>query len=277
MIQFGGKTELPENETPLSGGNVNSGVVRVGDTVRRGQTTASPAIHRLLEHLERENCSVCPRFLGIDEDNREILTHVEGDTGIRPDLWKHDRPLIATARMLRAYHDAAQSFVAQGDEYWAVIFPDPDRHEVICHNDFAPYNFVFSDSVPQAVVDFDLAGPGPRLRDVAYAAYWMAPLSFHASDMKPFAETDLRDGSRRLKMFCQAYGIPADEDLVEMVSFVLEQMADPRSVAAAVGDAAMHNLTLGGHLGHWQAESEAFECHKTALMNALNPVISELR
>lgn len=268
---------MPQIETPLSGGNVNSGVMRVGHTVRRGQTTASPAIHRLLRHLEAENCTICPRFLGIDEDNREILTFIEGETGFGPDLWNHDRPLTATARMLRTYHDAAQSYVQRGDENWAVTFPDSDRHEVICHNDFAPYNFIYSSGLPRAVVDFDLAGPGPRLRDVAYAAYWMTPLSFHAGDMKPFAEADLRADSRRLKLFCQTYGIAADEDLVDMVSFVLGQMADRRSVAAAVGDIAAHNLARDGHLGHWQAERDAFEGHKTALKNGLNPIMGEGR
>lgn len=268
---------MPEIETPLSGGNVNSGVVRVGDTVRRVQTAASPGIHRLLRHLERENCSVCPRFLGIDEDNREILTFIGGDTGFGPDLWNHDRPLIAAAGMLRTYHGAAQSYVPQGDENWAITFPDPDRHEVICHNDFAPYNFIYSGGLPRAVVDFDLAGPGPRLRDVAYAAYWMTPLSFHAGELKTFAEADLRAGSRRLKLFCQTYGIAADVELIDMVSFVLGQMADRRSVAAAVGDTAAHNLARDGHLDHWQAESDAFAGHKTALKNALSPIRGEGR
>lgn len=277
IIQWGGKTKVSEIETPLSGGNVNPGVMRVDNTVRRFQTAASPAIHRLLQHLERENCGLCPRFLGIDDHNREILSFIEGDTGFGPDLWRRDRPLIDTARMLRTYHDASQSYVAQGDEDWAIVFPDPDRYEVICHNDFAPYNFIFSDGVPRAVVDFDLAGPGPRLRDVAYAAYWMTPLSFHASDMKPFAEADVRAGNRRLKLFCQAYGIAADEDLIDMVSFVLDRMADQRWVASAVGYAAMHKLARDGHLGHWQAERDAFDRHKTALKNALNPALGERR
>jgi len=268
---------VPPIETPLSGGNVNSGVMRVGHTVRRGQTAASPAIHRLLQHLEMKNFKMCPRFLGIDDDNREILSFIEGDTGMGPDLWAHDRPLTATARMLRTYHDATQSYVPQGDENWAITFPDPDRHEVICHNDFAPYNFICSGGVPRAVVDFDLAGPGPRLRDVAYAAYWMTPLSFHAGDMKPFASADLRAGSRRLKLFCRTYGIAANDDLIDMVSFVLEQMADRRSVATAVGDAAAYKLARNGHLDHWQAERDAFEGHKTALKSALNPIRGEGR
>ena len=70
----------------------------------------------------------------------------------------------------------------------------------------------------RAVIDFDLAGPGPRLWDVAYAAYWMTPLSFHADRHGgAYAQADFADGSRRLKLFCAGYGIPADRALLETV------------------------------------------------------------
>ncbi|MCR9135611.1 MAG: aminoglycoside phosphotransferase family protein [Alphaproteobacteria bacterium] len=268
---------MSEIETPLSGGNINNGVVRVGNTVRRAQTAASPTIHRLLLHLERVGFGACPRFLGIDDKNREILNYIEGDTGHGQQIWQQDGPLIETARMLRAYHDATQSFAPQGDESWAVVFADADRHEVICHNDFAPYNLVFFEGIPKAVVDFDLAGPGPRLRDVAYAAFWMTPLSFHAADTKSLALGDLNAGCRRLTLFCQSYGIPADDALLEMVGQVLKQMADAPTVAAAVGEAAMRKLAREGHLDHWRAEKAAFDCHKTALKKALNQTMNSAR
>lgn len=268
---------MSEFETPLSGGNVNQGVVRVGNTVRRAQTAASPTIHRLLQHLERVGFGACPRFLGVDDENREILSYIEGDTGHGQQMWQSQGPLVETARMLRAYHDATLSFVPHGDENWAVIFADAGRHEVICHNDFAPYNLLFSEGVPKAVVDFDLAGPGPRLRDVAYAAFWMAPLSFHAADLKSLALADLNAGCRRLTLFCQTYGVRADDELLEMVGQVLEQMADARTVAAAVGEEAMHILARGGHLDHWRSEKAAFDCHKTALKKALDQNLNKGR
>ena len=71
-------------EQPLSGGNTNSGVVRIGATVRRGQTAASPAVHQLLRHLEAKGFDGSPRFLGIDAEGREILSFIAGTTGIRP-------------------------------------------------------------------------------------------------------------------------------------------------------------------------------------------------
>jgi len=68
-------------EQPLAGGNTNSGVVRVGATVRRGQTAASPAVHQLLRHLEAKGFDGSPRFLGIDAEGREILSFIAGTTG----------------------------------------------------------------------------------------------------------------------------------------------------------------------------------------------------
>ena len=54
----------------LVGGNVGR-VWRVGHTVRREQGPWSPAVHRLLVHLE--GMSEVPRFHGVDELGREVL------------------------------------------------------------------------------------------------------------------------------------------------------------------------------------------------------------
>jgi hypothetical protein len=260
---------LADIEVPLTGGNINPGVVRIGNTVRRAMTDASPAVHKLLLHLEDSGFSGCPRFLGIDEKNREVLTYIDGDTGIGPHLWTSDAALVAAARMLRDLHDATVTLLSAEPANWAFAYPDSRRHEVICHNDFAPYNFVFRDEIPIAVFDFDLAGPGPRLRDVAYAAYWMTPLSFHSLDMTPYAEADLHAGCRRLKRFCDCYGVPADAALLDMVAEVLAHMGDAQVMKALLGDGTADKLGLEGHLEHWQCEKEMFDRCKSDLIAAL--------
>jgi hypothetical protein len=260
-------------ETLLPGGNVNSGVVRIGDTVRRGVTGASAAVHALLRHLEAQGFGGSPRFLGIDEQGREILSFVPGSTGIPPEIWAHDGPLAAAARLLREYHDATAGFTPPDGAAWAFQYPDARRHEVICHNDFAPYNFVFreTDGVPTpcAVIDFDLAGPGPRLRDVAYAAYWMTPLSCHSADQVAYAAADRAAGSRRLKLFCTTYGIAADGALLDMVQEMLDYMGDEDQVREVVGAAAAARLKAEGHLAHWQQEAEAFRLRKAEIQDNL--------
>jgi hypothetical protein len=70
-----------DEETPLVGGRVTVGVVRVGETVRRPTLANRTLQHDLLTHLEHRQFSVTPRFLGIDEIGRGILSYLPGSGG----------------------------------------------------------------------------------------------------------------------------------------------------------------------------------------------------
>jgi hypothetical protein len=48
-------------EIPLDGGNMSSGVVRVGDTVRRPAGPWTPTVHALLGHLHAAGFRGAPR------------------------------------------------------------------------------------------------------------------------------------------------------------------------------------------------------------------------
>ena len=72
-----------ENEEMLTGGNV-SNVYRFGDTVRRELKPDSVKIHKLLQHLESKGFDHAPKFLGVDEKDREILSFIEGEAGNYP-------------------------------------------------------------------------------------------------------------------------------------------------------------------------------------------------
>ncbi|MBP1873993.1 hypothetical protein J2Z19_003712 [Ensifer adhaerens] len=261
--------DLDAAATTLSGGNVNAGVVRIGDTVRRRTGPQSASIHRLLLHLEAEGFGASPRFLGIDGQGREILAFLYGQADCAPELWQDEQSLIAAARLLRDYHDATVDFVHTASDRWAFRYPDSARHEVICHNDFAPYNLIFRDGSPAAVIDFDLAGPGPRLRDVAYLAYWTVPLSFHSSEMVAAAFDDLRTGSARLRLFCDSYGIACDAALPAMVETVLEHMGDEAAMVSMLGADVAERLARDGHLEHWRQERAAFLIHRHQLLSNL--------
>lgn len=141
------------------------------------------------------------------------------------------------------------------------------RHEVICHNDFAPYNFVYKDQLPYALIDFDL--PGPRLRDIAYAAYWMTPLSFHGDDRRTFAETDLQAEGRRLRLFCATYGVPMDGAFFDMVAEQLSFMGSQRAMQQVLGVETAAKLKREGHLDHWQSEAEVFQKYRSRLERAV--------
>jgi hypothetical protein len=256
---------LNASEEALTGGNINPGVVRIGDTVRRATTPNSASIHQLLLHLEKKGFRHSPRFLGMDAKEREILTFIDGETEIPESLWQKEQALIATAKLLRVYHDATLDFERSKNMTWAIAHPDPARHEVICHNDFAPYNFIFCNELPHAVIDFDLAGPGPRLRDIAYAAYWLTPLSFGSADLQSYAEQDLQNGSHRLHLFCQAYGIPLDNELFDILAEILHFMSSESKMEEILGKEVAVRLAAEGHLAHWGNEACSFARNRTQL------------
>jgi len=260
---------MDENEITLPGGNVNLGVVRIGNTVRRATTVVSPTVHQLLLHLEAKGFEGCPRFLGIDDKQREILSFLDGETGVPLYIWHDDEPLIATANLLRDYHDATLDFAQNPSLVWGITYPDPSRHEVICHNDFAPYNFIYQDQSPYAVIDFDLVGPGPRLRDIAYAVYWLTPLSFSSDDQLSSTEADIQNGSRRLHLFCETYGTSVSEELFDMVYEVLSFMGNKKQVEKILGGEVALKLDTEGHLAHWQREAHSFRENRSRLESNL--------
>jgi hypothetical protein len=62
----------------LSGGNV-APVVRRGDAVHRESGPWTPAVHRLLQRLHEAGVTDVPRPLGMDTEQREVLTFLPGD------------------------------------------------------------------------------------------------------------------------------------------------------------------------------------------------------
>ena len=60
---------------------------------------------------------------------------------------------------------------------WRSFGPPPPDTEVICHHDAAPHNVIWRPDGTLALIDFDLASPGARIYDVAYAAWTWVQLS----------------------------------------------------------------------------------------------------
>lgn len=200
-----------EVETLLLGGTANRGlVVRVGDTVRRPLRASSTATHALLRHLEQAGFDGAPRLLGIDSQGREVLSYLPGETVTAPyPAWSMtDEALDSVARLLRSYHEAVADFTPSGLE-WAEPVPPAYVDGLISHNDPNLDNVVFRDGVAVALIDFDLAGPGSALWDVATAVRLWAPL-------RPDADiADVRRGRTltRLRRFADAYGLTEPDRL----------------------------------------------------------------
>lgn len=235
----------PEAEIVLAGGNMTP-VVRIGDTVRRAAGPCTPTIHALLGHLRSSGFDQVPRPLGIDDQGREVLSFLPGRVGTYPlaDFILSDDMLVTIARTLRAYHDATTGFIVPPGAIWRWTSHEPA--EVICHNDFAPYNLLFEESELTGVIDFDLASPGPRVWDIAYAAYRIVPMTDPANPDVPYAGA--AEQMRRLALFCTAYGDPriSPHDVVRTATTKLRELVDFIVDAAAAGDAAQQAVLARG-------------------------------
>ncbi|OIK09240.1 phosphotransferase [Bacillus sp. MUM 13] len=243
-----------ENEEMLTGGNVSS-VFRSGDTVRRELKPDSAKIHKLLQHLESKGFEYAPKFLGIDEKNREILSYIEGETGnypLKQYMWSDD-VLTEIAKMLRLYHDSISDF--SFDDSWQSIDNTPQPFEVICHNDFAIYNIIFKNKRPVGIIDFDVAGPGPRLWDIAYTLYTCVPLS-------KFSVLNANQVKQRIKLFFRSYGEEVNEYWLKMVLLRLEGLCKLMTRKANEGDVAFQKMVDEGHLEHYQKELQFIREHE---------------
>lgn len=108
------RKKLPEEM--LAGGSQNQ-VAKAGSTVHR-RIQGHPALHKYLLYLEKEGMEGVPRFLGIDEEGREILTYLPGETMGRDFPPTHpclhsDATLAALGRFMRRLHDASAGFLPE--------------------------------------------------------------------------------------------------------------------------------------------------------------------
>ncbi|MEU2032137.1 phosphotransferase [Nocardia amamiensis] len=242
-------------EIPLPGGFVNN-VVRVGDTVRRRPSARAEFVHELLSRFERSGWTGAPRFLGTDEQGREILTYLDGyvafDNGACTPIasWA---ALARVAELIRAFHDlTAGTGLAAASE-------------VVCHNDLSPKNTVYRDlgggMQPVAFLDWDLAAPGRRIHDLAHACWQYL-------DLGP-AITDIPTTATLLRLMCDAYGTNERDELLDTILWWQDRCRHGIETAAASGEPAMMRLRSAGVPARIRAARQWVTEHRAELEAAL--------
>jgi aminoglycoside phosphotransferase (APT) family kinase protein len=184
--------------------------VHIADgVVRRPAGPWTPAVHALLRWFEHVGFDGAPRVVGVDGDC-EVLTFVPGEARGGEPIPRGDEVVATVGALLRRMHDAQARFVPPRDARWQAL-PRAVRgsDEVICHNDALGSNTIFRDGVPVALVDWELAAPGPRVVDlVAPASFWV-PLRPDEDVLRHGLPTGHRP--ERLGALCDGYGLDGSD------------------------------------------------------------------
>lgn len=248
-----------EFEEALDGGNM-SGATRTGATVRRTAGPWTATIHRLLGHLRDHGIMWVPVPMGVDERGREVVSFLPGEVPQYPLpawIWD-DSVLVNSAQWLAALHDVARTFDLT-DGVWQL----PEHHpvEVVCHNDFAPYNMVFTGGQLAGVIDWDTASPGPRVWDLAYLAYRLVPLV--DPENPDGGARSVSESARRLRLLCDSYG--HDHDPGAVASAAVERLRELASFTAERADAGDERLRA--HVTTYLQDADWIAAHASALVS----------
>jgi Phosphotransferase enzyme family len=221
-----------QDEVALTGGWVTQGVVRVGDTVRRPTRPRSQFVHELLLHRRSRASRPLRDSWGwtVRVERSSLSSRAPSRPTSVPGTTTTNSSLQGSSSI--RYHEATAGSHLAGTE------------EVVCHNDVSPVNTVFLESTPVAMIDFDAAAPGPRIRDVAYGAFLWLNLGWDGP------EPD--EQHRRLHLWRDACGIPDRAPLIDWVKTrILE------TVASLIRSDAKEAAQWWNHQLSWMERYEA--------------------
>jgi tRNA A-37 threonylcarbamoyl transferase component Bud32 len=238
-------------EVGLPGGYM-TGPVRVGNTVRRRPAARADFVHRLLRLLEDAGWPGAPRFLGVDEAGREMVSYVDGHAA-----WEPQQPagvsstasLRRVGELVREFHDLTAATDLAGSL------------EVVCHNDLSPRNTIYRDCGPGmrpvAFIDWDLAAPGRRIHDVALACWQYL-------DLGPGVQ-DVATSASQMQVICDGYRLADRSELVPAILWWQDRCWRGISEGATAGEPAMLRLRDIGAVTEVQAAYLWTQQHRTAL------------
>ncbi|TDU89929.1 phosphotransferase family enzyme [Kribbella voronezhensis] len=251
---------MKEVEEVLTGGNVSGAVVRVGSTVRKPATAATPGVEAVLEHLASVGFEGAPRTLGRDDEGRHVVEYVPG---VLADTLPPFSPkeLSRLGRLVHDLHDAMSDFRPPADVAWDVAIPDPSDGQLICHNDLAPWNLVI-DGDRWVFIDWDGAGPGSRLWDLGYVAHGFVP--FHQ-------DGDVATDARRLRLLVDGYGLDDEERRAfpALIEAHTRGMYDLLRRGSETGQQPWARLYAEGHGDHWGPTADYLKTHHDSWIAAL--------
>jgi hypothetical protein len=256
-----------EREIVLAGGNLTK-VVRIGDTVRRESGPWTPSIHRLLRHLLDRGFALAPEPLGLDEMGREILTFIPGETLTKSRwpqwVWSDDLLREAVAALADYHRKVADFRPTRVESRLGTVRLHSDQ--IVCHNDFAPYNCVFRERHLVGLIDWDVVCAGDRTWDLAFFAWRWVPLYPPSPDL---SWRSIAVCGRRLRQIVDASDPNDRSDFVQRI--VARVDASRRGILkfASEGDEAFIKLMEDGHADQMQRTIDFIRIHEDFFSDAL--------
>jgi Ser/Thr protein kinase RdoA (MazF antagonist) len=154
--------------------------------------------------------------------------------------------------LIREFHDISAGFMPRPDAQWDVVI-EPDRSDLVCHHDLASWNLV-CDGDRWVFIDWDGAGPGSRLWDLAWAATSFVPLE---PDGDPAADAP------RLRALADGYGLTAEQrrELPPLIGAHSRGMFDLLRESAETGRQPWARLYADGHGDYWGPAADYADQH----------------
>lgn len=185
-----------------------------------------------------------------------------------------DESLIASFQLLRRYHDATVGFRPPSDPAWRMKVNFSQPLEVMCHNDFAPYNCIFQNRMPNGIIDFDYACPGSRLLDLAFAIYRFAPLSQIVK--QPWMPRGVNPLAR-VSSALESYGLESTEGLSEMIIDRVRTISKSAAESAKGNDANARRIRDEKHVASYDADLRLIESLGPALIDIFSSCAKRIR
>lgn len=248
-----------EDEQLLNGGNASGVVVRVGSTVRKPWTDATPSVLAFMTAVREAGVDV-PSVLGQDELGRQVTEFIPGRLALDSDPLTHSE-LGRVGAMVRAIHDASEAFTPDPGAWWITAIPSPGE-ELICHNDLAPWNLIIGER--WTFIDWDAAAPSTRLWDLAYAA-------------QAFTLSNTRQSPKEAALNLAAFvdGYEADPGLRADLPAAMHRRAaamyDLLRSSHETGQEPWGTMYANGHGDHWRAATQYAGQHQCTWAEALLP------
>ena len=237
------------------------GATRIGRTVRRPTGPWTPAVHELLTYLHDNGLRGVPTLHGLDDEGREVLEYVEG-RGVQVDREiVLDTVLEEAVAWLRDFHDIVESFRPAGPRTWRGGDAELAVGQVICHHDPGAYNWIIQSGHFVAMIDWDMAGPGRAIDDLAFLAWTAIPL---------YREIPAADVARRLSILVDAYGEWGPMTVLDAVVERMSTAADRIESGQARGDQGLLNLAKVGEPQRTRDRVTAFRARMAEIEAALS-------